>query len=155
MFKLDIKLWRGFLRTHLLLIEKLDSDIQKRSGLSLRDWEALLLISRSEDGIRLTDLANAVLVSQGAITKLLVRLKSQKFISIEQAGTDKRSKKVTITRKGKEILYEDETIIFLESIFFNKLPKTHEKNLKEILELIAPGSTTLGDNEWHLKRNLH
>ena len=54
--------WHGFLRTHAALVRELDIEMQEEHGLSLTQYEVLLLLARSDDGsLRMSDLADGAL----------------------------------------------------------------------------------------------
>lgn len=99
--------WVGFLRAHALLVSELDDDLQAAHGLPLREYEVLLMLARADDGmLRMTELANAVLLSQSGLTRLVDRLERRGLVTRLRCPTDKRGLLAAVTAAGRARLEE-------------------------------------------------
>src|SRR5438876_370431 len=64
--------WVSFLRAHAAITRELSVRLQRDQGLTLSDFDVLLALSHSEDGMmRRVDLAGSVLLTASGITRLL------------------------------------------------------------------------------------
>jgi DNA-binding MarR family transcriptional regulator len=89
--------WRSFLHAHARLTRRLDEELQAAHHLSLAEYDALLQLARApERRLRMSVLAERVLLSRSGITRLVDRL--------EAAGMVKRSACVTDARGAEAIL---------------------------------------------------
>jgi DNA-binding MarR family transcriptional regulator len=74
-------------------------------GLTLTEFEALATLRGAPPPHALapTDLYGAVLISSGGLTKVLYALQARNLITRAEAGTDRRSKPVRLTPKGRAL----------------------------------------------------
>ncbi len=73
--ELELGAWRGFLRAHAALSRELDAELTAAHGLPLSTYEVLLFLADSPDGhMRMSDLADSVLLSRSGLTRLVDRL---------------------------------------------------------------------------------
>lgn len=94
--------WRGFLRAHARLWKDMGADLEARHGLSINAYDVLVLLDEAQEGReRMTDLANAVLMSSGGFTRLADRLERQGLIARERCATDARGFDAMLTELGR------------------------------------------------------
>jgi DNA-binding MarR family transcriptional regulator len=99
--------WRPFLTGTLQLIERLDQELQQRSNLSLTDFEILsMLDTATDDRLRMSELANQVLVSRSRLTYRVDRLVEVDFVVREECEDDRRGMWAIITEAGRAALEE-------------------------------------------------
>src|SRR5262245_29097238 len=99
--------------THLMMrvyrVSNLVLDNAKKQaaahGLNFTELEVLLALRSSPPPHELvpTDLYDAVLISSGGMTKVLYALEDKGLISRSEPGTDRRSKPVRLTAKGRTL----------------------------------------------------
>jgi DNA-binding MarR family transcriptional regulator len=92
--------WRAVLTMCISLLEGLDADLHG-DGLSLADYE--VLVHLSADGgqqLRMSELAQRVLVSKSRLTYRVDRLESEGLVRREKCGTDRRGSWAVLTEKG-------------------------------------------------------
>ncbi len=95
--------WLGFLRTHAALVRELDAEMQGAHGISLTQYEVLLLLARSDDGaLRMTDLADGALLSLSGLSRLVDRLTIMGLVERAQCPTDRRGALACLTAQGHE-----------------------------------------------------
>ena len=95
--------WHGFLRTHAALVRELDIEMQEEHGLSLTQYEVLLLLARSDDGsVRMSDLADGALLSLSGLSRLVDRLVAMGLVERAQCPSDRRSSLACLTSAGRK-----------------------------------------------------
>jgi DNA-binding MarR family transcriptional regulator len=99
--------WGGFLRAHSALTSALDAELVDAHGLPLSSYEVLLHLARAPDGrLRMSDLAESVLLSRSGLTRLADRLGKNGLIRREECPTDQRGYFAAITLEGRRVFDE-------------------------------------------------
>ena len=97
--------WKAFLSANLRLLDRLDHDLQERSHLSLTDFEILNCLHRSENQrIRMSQLAEDVLVSRSRLTYRIDRLAKIGYVTREACEDDGRGTYAILTADGRTAL---------------------------------------------------
>src|SRR3954453_13286992 len=105
--ELELDAWRGFLRTHATLVRELDEELTERHGLPLSSYDVLVQLDEAPDGmLRMSHLADAVLLSRSGLSRLVSRLESQGLIERRECENDARGAFAAITDRGRERLDE-------------------------------------------------
>jgi DNA-binding MarR family transcriptional regulator len=95
--------WRSFLSTNVRLLERLDHELQRRSQLSLTDYEILAELSFAEDQrLRMSGLAERVLVSRSRLTYRVDRLEGLGYVAREECEDDRRGLFAILTDAGAD-----------------------------------------------------
>src|SRR3954447_4042414 len=77
----ELTAWRGLLRAHDQLTRALDADLAEKHGLPLASYEVLLFLAESPDGrVRMSELAESVLLSRSGLTRLVDRLEADGLV---------------------------------------------------------------------------
>lgn len=99
---LELGAWRGFLRVHAALIRELDAQLQAEHGLSLSSYEVLLTLASAEAGrMRMSEVADSVLLSRSGLTRLCDRLERDGLIERKECPTDRRGSLAQVTDEGR------------------------------------------------------
>src|SRR4051812_12937065 len=105
--ELELDAWRGFLRTYSTLVRDLDDELTRRHGLPISSYDVLVQLDEAPDGrLRMSALADAVLLSRSGLSRLVTRLEGQGLIERLECGTDARGSFAAITDKGRQRLNE-------------------------------------------------
>jgi DNA-binding MarR family transcriptional regulator len=105
--ELELDAWRGFLRTHVTLVRELDEDLTERHGLPLSSYDVLVQLDEAPDGqLRMSHLADAVLLSRSGLSRLVTRLADQGLLERVECKNDARGQFAAITGAGRERLAE-------------------------------------------------
>jgi len=100
--ELELGAWRGFLRTHAALSRQLDAELIAAHGLPLSTYEVLLFLADSPDGqMRMSDLADSVLLSRSGLTRLVDRLVRDELVERRACPGDARGMNAVITDAGR------------------------------------------------------
>ncbi len=93
--------WRAFIQTHARLLHRLDEELQAAHGLSVAEYDALLQLAVApERRLRMSVLADRVLLSRSGITRLVDRLVADGMVERSVCPTDARGSMATITQAG-------------------------------------------------------
>jgi DNA-binding MarR family transcriptional regulator len=97
--------WARLLRGSAALRRLISADLQRRHGLSINDYEALLVLSRAEDGrMRRVDLAAELVLTASGVTRLLDGLESTGCVEKAFCSSDARVTYAVLTERGRELL---------------------------------------------------
>lgn len=99
----ELAAWGGLLRTHASLVRALDDEMQAGHGISLTQYEVLLLLARSDTGaLRMNELADGALLSLSGLSRLVDRLVALGLVERQQCPTDRRGAFAVITPAGRK-----------------------------------------------------
>src|SRR4051812_11294980 len=101
--KVGVEAWKGLLLAHATLVEQIDRDMA-RSNLLPLDWYDALLALEDSPGykLKMSDLADQVLLSKSGLTRLVDRLEAKGYIRREACRADRRVAYAVITPEGLE-----------------------------------------------------
>src|SRR5438128_3011635 len=87
----ELRAWQALLHTHHLVTRKLDAELQEEYGFSLGDYDVLLRLARAPAaGLRMTELAERVMISPSGLTRRVDRLVREGFVQRELDEGDSR-----------------------------------------------------------------
>jgi DNA-binding MarR family transcriptional regulator len=97
--------WRAFIHANARLLRRLDEELQAAHGLSLAEFDALLqLVNAPGRRLRMSVLADRVLLSRSGITRLVDRLEGSGMVARSACVTDARGAEAALTDRGLERL---------------------------------------------------
>ena len=100
----QLQAWRGMLRAHSELTRELDAELAREHKLPLSSYEVLLFLGDSEEGrMRMSELADSVLLSRSGLTRLVDRLERDGLLKRERCSSDARGLFAEITPKGRRV----------------------------------------------------
>ena len=100
----ELAAWRGMLRVHANLARVLDAELARTHDLPLSSYEVLLFLNDAPDGrLRMSELAEGVLLSRSGLTRLVDRLERSGMIERERCTDDARGWFAIITPLGREL----------------------------------------------------
>jgi DNA-binding MarR family transcriptional regulator len=92
------------LRAHSELTRTLDAELARDHDLPLSSYEVLLFLNDSEEGrMRMSELADSVLLSRSGLTRLVDRLERQGLLRRRRCTSDARGLFAEITPEGREV----------------------------------------------------
>jgi DNA-binding MarR family transcriptional regulator len=99
--------WSGFLRAHSRIVKALDRELSAAHELPLSEYDVLVQLAFTEDGrLRMSDLADAIVLSPSGLTRLVDRLARRGLLRRERCDSDSRVVYAAITEAGLEKLVE-------------------------------------------------
>jgi DNA-binding MarR family transcriptional regulator len=103
----ELAAWRGFLRAHHALVARLDAELVARHRLPLTSYEVLLQLAHGPaGGIRMSDIADRVLLSRSGLTRLVDRLEREGLVERRSCPSDARGQLALLTERGREVFAE-------------------------------------------------
>src|SRR4051795_4703715 len=97
--------WVGFLRAHHVLVAELDDDLRRRHGLPLTSFDVLAQLALAPEGqLRMSELADAVLLSRSGLTRLVERLEAKGLLTRRECTEDARGAYAVLTDDGRAAL---------------------------------------------------
>lgn len=103
----ELEAWAGLLEIHQRLAHELDADLEQAHGISLGDYDVLVQLRDAPDGhLRMTELADAVLITRSGLTRLVDRLERRGLVERVRCPSDGRGLWAGLTEAGRERLAE-------------------------------------------------
>jgi DNA-binding MarR family transcriptional regulator len=94
--------WRGLVRMTSALNARLNRELQRTSGLSLADYDVLVLLTEAPDGrLRIFRLAAELHWEQSRLSHHLARMQHRGLVAREECPTDKRGAYIGLTAAGR------------------------------------------------------
>jgi DNA-binding MarR family transcriptional regulator len=101
----ELAAWHGMLTVHARLIRELDRRLRDAHGFGVSEFDVLItLYNADERGLRMTDLANAIVLSPAGLTHLVTRLERDRLVERSVDPADRRSLRVRLTELGQASL---------------------------------------------------
>ena len=91
----------ALLRTHARLKDQLELDVRLHSGLTVARYDVLMHLDMAGGRLRLSDLAQAVVLSPSGLSKLLDRMQDAGLVERQPDPDDARSTFAAITTHGR------------------------------------------------------
>ena len=131
-----VESWVSFLRAHSAITRQLNADLLNVHGLTLNDYEVMLLLSRADDRrMRRVDLAQSVVLTASGITRLLDGLERQGLVEKDPCATDGRVSYAKLTDTGHSKLKEAAAthIRGVEELFMGRFSDAELEHLATLL----------------------
>ncbi len=131
--------WRAIMVTHGRITPLLDDELRAGTDLDLQTYDALLhTYEAGRPGIRMSDLAQNVVLSKSGLTTLVDRLQERGLLQRIPDPHDRRVTRLTLTDRGIEI-FKAAAKVHLAGIqrhFIDRLADEEAKVIAEVLERI-------------------
>ena len=97
----ELTAWRLFLRSHALVLRRLEIDLMHEHHLPLASYDVLVqLVEAPEHRLRMTELADTVLLSRSGLTRLVDRLEREGLVERQACVEDARGLFAVLTDGG-------------------------------------------------------
>jgi DNA-binding MarR family transcriptional regulator len=134
--ELAVEAWVRLLRAHAATTRALSAELVAEHGLTINDYEALLLLSKADDGrMRRVDLAEGLLLTASGITRLLDGLESAGLVERAACAADRRVVYAVLTEDGRERLAaaSGSHVKAIRELFEQRLDREELEQLAELL----------------------
>ena len=132
--------WRTFLFAHAQVRRQLERELQAEQEMSLGEYEVLLFLAYSEERrLRMSELADRMVLSRSGATRLVDRLEAAGLVERVSCDTDRRGQWAQLTRGGYERL-RAASPTHLRGIaehFLDRIPADELAALRGTLERVA------------------
>jgi len=97
--------WRAFLVAHAQVRRQLERELQAEQGMGLGEYEVLLLLMQADGRrLRMSELADRLVLSRSGVTRLVDRLEADALVERGSCDTDRRGAWAILTDAGYERL---------------------------------------------------
>jgi DNA-binding MarR family transcriptional regulator len=99
--------WHALLQVSSRMLREFDRRLEREHGIGVREFDVLITLDTAgESGLRMTQLAHAVMVTSGGLTRLVGRLEERGLVRRQQDAADGRSFHALLTDAGRARLAE-------------------------------------------------
>lgn len=134
--------WRTFLQAHFVVRRQLERELADEQGMSLGEYEVLLVLAYSEERRkRMSELADELLLSRSGATRVVDRMQEAGLVDRVSCETDRRGQWAQLTDAGYARLRQASPT-HLRGIgehFLNRIPGGDLGELQRILSGVARG----------------
>lgn len=132
-----LAVWRSFLRTHNHLLRQLEHQLQAHGKIAIAGYDVLLQLAEAPDNrLRMSELAEAVLLSRSGLTRLVDRLQKDGLVQRQPDPDDARGMFTVLTGKGRDTL-RDASKVHLAGVSQLVLGRLSEPELRQLQELMV------------------
>src|SRR5437667_4605928 len=82
--------WGSLLRAHATLMRRLDTDLERETGLALADFDVLAQLAAAHGELRMTELAGRALISRSGLSRRVARRAAEGVAHADKAGAHRR-----------------------------------------------------------------
>ena len=95
-----LRLWLRLFEATRRIENSLRERLREQHGTTLARFDVMAALSRHRDGVTMTELSRALLVSNGNVTGLIDRLEADGLAERRQVAGDRRAIRVRLTGRG-------------------------------------------------------
>lgn len=96
--------WKAFIRAQSQVLKVLSDELEAEQGIPLTFFDVLAQLSQAGGRLRMSELADAVLLSRSGVTRVVDRMVRTGLVRREQCPEDRRSLYAALTPKGTRAL---------------------------------------------------
>jgi DNA-binding MarR family transcriptional regulator len=97
-----MRAWRQLLRAHAQVTRLLGAELEETHGLPLASYDVLVQLAEAPEGrLRMSELADAVLLSRSGLTRLVDRLEREGLVERRSCPSDARGTFAALTEAGR------------------------------------------------------
>ena len=97
----ELRAWQLLLQTNGRLLHRLDAELHAEHGLTLGDYEVLVMLYDERDGLRMSTLADRMVLSRSGLTRRVDGLLREGLVERKACPSDRRGTMAVITAAGK------------------------------------------------------
>jgi DNA-binding MarR family transcriptional regulator len=138
-----LEAWTSLLRAHATLMRRLETDLERDTGLALADYDVLAQLAFANGQLRMSELAARALISRSGMTRRVARLVDEGLVGRVKPDADARGVVVTITDKGLARLTETTPVHArgIADLFVDKLDDQELAVLQTALDKVTVDCT--------------
>jgi DNA-binding MarR family transcriptional regulator len=132
--------WRAYLNSHRLLLDAIDAQLRRDSGMPHAYYEILVRLSDAENRtLRMAELADVTRVSASRLSHAIARLEERGWVRRQECPTDRRGQLAVLTDEGFAKLEATAPghVEAVRTALFDSLDPDQIRNLGEISETLA------------------
>ena len=135
--------WQSLLRAHATLMRRLETDLERETGLALADFDVLAQLAFADGELRMTELAARALISRSGMTRRVARLVGEGLVRRASSDADGRGVVVALTDAGLARLAETAPVHLsgVSKLFVERLDDRELADLASALTKVTPDCT--------------
>jgi DNA-binding MarR family transcriptional regulator len=135
--------WQALLRAHATLLRRLETDLERETGLALADFDVLAQLAFAGGSLRMTELADRALISRSGMTRRVARLVHEGMVRRASADADARGVVVHLTAVGLNRLTQTAPVHVraVSQLFVSPLSDEELRVLESALAKVTPDCT--------------
>jgi len=135
--------WDSFLRAHATLMRRLDTDLERETGLPLADFDVLAQLAAGHGELRMTELADRALISRSGMSRRVARLVDEGLVRRADTDADGRGVVVVLTDAGVARLTEAAPVHLrgASDLFVARLNQRELAVLKSVMDRVTVDCT--------------
>ena len=142
----ELRAWQALLHAHHDVVGSLDAELREEHGLTFGSYDVLLRLARAPGRcLRMTDLAERVLMSPSGLTRMVDRLEAQGMVQRERFDGDARVMLARLTDKGRQDLRRA-AVTHVRGIREHFTAKLDDDQLRQVADALE---TITGPHEPH------
>src|SRR5690242_19184563 len=95
--------WRDVFEAHAAIMELLLTEMKDEVGISITEYDVLLHLSEMPKPVRMNELADALVISKGGLTRVVDRMEKDGLLKRVPIAGDRRSMAIAMTRDGEGV----------------------------------------------------
>jgi DNA-binding MarR family transcriptional regulator len=139
-----LAVWRSFLRTHNHLLRQLEQQLQAHGKIAIGSYDVLVQLAEAPDNrLRMSELAEAVLLSRSGLTRLVDRLQKDGLVERQPDPEDARGMYTVLTAKGRDTLRDASRVHLagVSELVLTRLADTELRQLQALMVKLDPAAT--------------
>jgi DNA-binding MarR family transcriptional regulator len=131
--------WRGLVQMTSRLNARLNRELQQSSGLSLADYDVLVLLTEVPDGrLRMFELVDNLQWEQSRLSHHVARMQRRGLVAREECTSDKRGAFVVLTDAGRDAIEKAAPghVDTVRRLVFDELSKTQVATLESVVSRV-------------------
>ncbi|KIC39082.1 hypothetical protein RA27_17540 [Ruegeria sp. ANG-R] len=134
--------WLNIMSLHSVVFSELNRALSDQCGISLPKFDTMAHLYRFPDGMSMSNLSNALRVSNGNVSGLVNRLIKEGLVQKEMSLEDRRSFRARLTNEGKD-KFEDALRVHQE-VLADMFADLHPEEMTKIAATIRDLLVKLG-----------
>jgi DNA-binding MarR family transcriptional regulator len=142
----ELGAWRGMLRVHAALVKSLDAELSAAHELPLSSYEVLITLEAAPGRkLRMSELADSVLLSRSGMTRLVDRLERDGLLERDHCTADGRGCFAVLTAKGLDAVADARRTHLggVRERFLSQFAEHELRMLASFWERVLPGASGL------------
>lgn len=137
--ELQLAAWRNFITAHANLIDLIDRELAIADRIPLHWYDVLIeLVEAPENRLRMSELAQKVVLSRSGLTRLVDKLETAGFLRRQAAPDDRRGAFAVLTDKGKDAVRKSWPVYAkgISKYFVSNISQAEAQTLRDVFARI-------------------
>jgi len=120
--------------------------LDEEFGTTLAKWDMVATLARRTDGMTMSKLSEALMVSNGNVTQLVNRLINDKLVTKKVDAEDRRFAKVRLTRKGRQLF---DSVAAANLCWADRMfEQVSEAEIDDLIQLLGTLRKSIESSRW-------